>query len=154
MILFYFRIFLDMVIGALVALFLLIGIINTSSPIQFSEMQSLMFYLGLASSNLVTVRSIIVLSVSTERAVVSSFAKSFSYRQRYYGLMLGEIGKIRIVFSQPVCCRLQVNIIFLGHIYADVFLQISRTKPQNFNNSHSCFIRNVRVPRTFCILLF
>nr|pir protein F15E11.10 [imported] - Caenorhabditis elegans [Caenorhabditis elegans] len=79
MILFYFRIFLDMVIGALVALFLLIGIINTSSPIQFSEMQSLMFYLGLASSNLVTVRSIIVLSVSTERAV-ATYMPMFFYK--------------------------------------------------------------------------
>ncbi|EGT32752.1 hypothetical protein CAEBREN_29793 [Caenorhabditis brenneri] len=78
MVLFYYRFFLDVILGALVAAFLAFVILYSFFSETLSNYQSLIFYLSLPASNVGAIRSIVTLSVAIER-IVMIFAFTFVF---------------------------------------------------------------------------
>ncbi|EGT58949.1 hypothetical protein CAEBREN_25394 [Caenorhabditis brenneri] len=78
MVLFYYRFFLDVILGALVAAFLAFVILYSFFSEMLSNYQSLIFYLSLPASNVGAIRSIVTLSVAIER-IVMIFAFTFVF---------------------------------------------------------------------------
>ncbi|CAO4376932.1 unnamed protein product [Caenorhabditis nigoni] len=84
MTLFYYRFALDVIMGALLAVFLLLAVLYSSFYEHFSEYQNLIFYFSLPGSNVAACRSIVALSVAIER-MVAAYAPIFfhNYRQHF-----------------------------------------------------------------------
>ncbi|PIC23461.1 hypothetical protein B9Z55_017156 [Caenorhabditis nigoni] len=84
MTLFYYRFALDVVMGALLAVFLLLAVLYSSFYERFSEYQNLIFYFSLPGSNVAACRSIVALSVAIDR-MVAAYAPIFfhNYRQHF-----------------------------------------------------------------------
>ncbi|PIC23453.1 hypothetical protein B9Z55_017151 [Caenorhabditis nigoni] len=82
MALFYYRFTLDVILGALVAAFLLFVVMYSYFSSQLSEYQNFIFYLSLPASNVGACRSIVTLCVAIERMVAAYVPIFFhNYRQ-------------------------------------------------------------------------
>ncbi|ULT86811.1 hypothetical protein L3Y34_006496 [Caenorhabditis briggsae] len=84
MALFYYRFALDVIMGALLAGFLLLAVLYSAFSNQFSYLQNLIFYFSLPASNVAACRSIVALTVAIER-MVAAYAPIFfhNYRQQF-----------------------------------------------------------------------
>ncbi|UMM32554.1 hypothetical protein L5515_006300 [Caenorhabditis briggsae] len=83
MALFYYRFALDVIMGALLAGFLLLAVLYSAFSNQFSYLQNLIFYFSLPASNVAACRSIVALTVAIERMVVSRLPMRQYYRQQF-----------------------------------------------------------------------
>ncbi|CAL2044083.1 unnamed protein product [Caenorhabditis brenneri] len=117
MVLFYYRFFLDVILGALVAAFLAFVITYSFFSEMVSNYQSLIFYLSLPASNVGAIRSIVTLSVAIER-IVAAYTPIFFHNYR-------QLCPTWIILILAICFGLTEDLVLYG------FCQFHLNIPKN-----------------------